>query len=462
MVIIVKIWRLTLLNLKKRKSTTISLLLLIFLATLFLCIGLNVMTGVGLIYKSNQTRLQEPDNCYICSQDMYRKEYYDFVANHELTRKAECIKVIGMSGGEIPYEEGTIETAFIFQRYGEESTFFRPVFQDQTEVSGEKAIYVPETMKQYSFHAGDLLRISYKGNYYEFQIAGFFQTTCFGIINTGGLRFYLKEEAYERLQQEIGESYTILAATENYEDSYELDMALKDYIRENADSITKTEMITCYNALESESGYSLVGMVLAAILIGFSIIIVLICLLVIRFRIQNTIETGMVQIGTLEALGYTAREVILVYVLEYTFISTMGALLGVIANNGVLPLFGKALEGIYGLSWQSFGHLQKDACCLFFSILFSAALSFLTARRIYRYAPVTALSGGAKSISFRKNHFPLHKGKFLQVRMGLKEMSMSIRQNITVLVCVTGVTFLTMLGVYLYVAFGMDLTVGLS
>ena len=91
MVITVKVWRLTLVNLKKRKSTSISLLLLIFLATLFLCVGLNVMTGVGLIYESNQKKLQEPDNCYICSQDMYRRDYYDFVAEHELTQKAECI-----------------------------------------------------------------------------------------------------------------------------------------------------------------------------------------------------------------------------------------------------------------------------------------------------------------------------------------------------------------------------------
>lgn len=456
MVITVKVWRLTLLNLKKRKSTSISLLLLIFLATLFLCVGLNVMTGVGLIYESNQKKLQEPDNCYICSQDMYRRDYYDFVAEHELTQKAECIKVIEMTSGEIPYADGTIASAFIFQRYGEECTFFENVFQDEIEVSGEKAIYVPEAIKQYGFQTGDLLTISYKGNNYEFRIAGYFQTTCFGIINTGGLRFYLKEEDYETLQQEIGESYAILAATENHEDSYELDMALRDYIRKNADSMTKTEIVSCYNALEAESAYSMVGMVLAAILIGFSIVIVLICFLVIRFRIQNTIETGMVQIGTLEALGYTAREVILVYVLEYAFLSGMGALLGVIANYGVLPMFGKALEGIYGLSWQSFGHLGKDVCCVIFGILFSTGLSFQIARQIYRYAPVTALSGGVKSHSFRKNHFPLHKGRFLQARMGLKEMSMSIRQNVTVLLCITGVTFLTMLGVYLYVAVAVD------
>ena len=453
-----KIWRLTLLNLKKRKSISISLLLLIFLAALFLCIGLNVMTGAESIYMTNHTALAEPDNCYICPQDMFRKEYYEFLENHGLTKEAECIRVIGIPQGEIPYEGGTIEIALVLQSCEETGRFFRPVFTDQTEVLPEKAIYVPETLRQYGFASGDAFEICYKGNRYEFQIAGFFQTTCFGIVNTGGLRFYLPKENYENLKQELGEAYAMFASTDSYEDSYELSMELKDYIRKNADSITKTEMVIDVNALECEGAYSFMGIILAAILLGFSIVIALICLLVIRFRIHNTIETSIVQIGTLQALGFKAWEVISVYVLEYVLLATVGASAGILADYLALPFFGRALEGIYGLSWQPFGHLGKDVCCLLLSILIAAALSFFTARRIYGYAPAVALSGGIKSHSFRKNHFPLHKGKHTQVRMALKEMSTSVRQNIMVLFCITGVTFLTMMGIYLYVAFGVDLT----
>ncbi|NLL78707.1 MAG: ABC transporter permease [Clostridiales bacterium] len=371
-----KIWRLTLFNLKKRKGTSVSLLLLIFIATLFLCIGLNIMTGARNIYKINHTALNEPDNCYICSQSMFRKEYYEFLKNNELTEKSECIRVIGMTEGEIPYDGGTIEIALMFQNYDEQGKFFSPVFTDLTEVSAEKAIYAPETLRQYGFASGDMLTIGYKGNQYKFQIAGFFQTTCFGIIHTGGLRFYLPQENYEGLKQEIGECYAMLASAESYKNSYELDMELKDYIRKNADSITKTEMVIWGNALECEGAYSYMGIIMAAILLGFSVIITIICLLVIRFRIHNTIETSMVQIGTLQALGFKAGEVISVYVLEYVLISTVGALAGISANYMVLPVFGKALEGIYGLSWKFFGHLEKDVCCLLFCILLSAVLSF--------------------------------------------------------------------------------------
>jgi len=334
-----KIWRLTLFNLKKRKGTSVSLLLLIFIATLFLCIGLNIMTGARNIYKINHTALNEPDNCYICSQSMFRKEYYEFLKNNELTEKSECIRVIGMTEGEIPYDGGTIEIALMFQNYDEQGKFFSPVFTDLTEVSAEKAIYVPETLRQYGFASGDMLTIGYKGNQYKFQIAGFFQTTCFGIIHTGGLRFYLPQENYEGLKQEIGECYAMLASAESYKNSYELDIELQDYIRKNADSITKTEMVICGNALECEGAYSYMGIIMAAILLGFSVIITIICLLVIRFRIHNTIETSMVQIGTLQALGFKAGEVISVYVLEYVLISTVGALAGISANYMVLPVF---------------------------------------------------------------------------------------------------------------------------
>ena len=41
---------------------------------------------------------------------------------------------------------------------------------DEAEVSGEKAIYVPETFRQYGFQAGDELKVIYKGNDYDFQI----------------------------------------------------------------------------------------------------------------------------------------------------------------------------------------------------------------------------------------------------------------------------------------------------
>ena len=67
--------------------------------------------------------------------------------------------------------------------------------------------------------------------------------------------------------------------------------------------------------------------VIAMILVAFAAIIVLVSLIVIKYRVSNSIEDGMTNIGVLKALGYTNRDILVSFILQFVFIALSASVL---------------------------------------------------------------------------------------------------------------------------------------
>ena len=59
----------------------------------------------------------------------------------------------------------------------------------------------------------------------------------------------------------------------------------------------------------------------AMILVAFAAVIVLVSLIVIKFRVTNSIDDGIINIGVLKAVGYTSRQILASITLQFMLIA---------------------------------------------------------------------------------------------------------------------------------------------
>jgi putative ABC transport system permease protein len=194
-----------------------------------------------------------------------------------------------------------------------------------------------------------------------------------------------------------------------------------------------------------------------SIIILFSLIITLVSLIVIRFRIRNSIEEDIFNIGALKAIGYTSRQLISSILLQFTGTAFIGALMGGAFTVAALPALKAAFSVQTGIIWDQGFDAKSFLITLIFIILVTVLVSLLSANRIRKLVPITALRNGINTHNFRKNHFPLEKtAGNLNFILSIKVMIQNIRQNIAVVVIIAAVCLTSVFALVMYYNIAYD------
>ena len=87
-------------------------------------------------------------------------------------------------------------------------------------------------------------------------------------------------------------------------------------------------------------------------------------------------------------------------------------------------------------------------CFVLLAILLAV---FLSAKRIYKLYPLSALRGGIETHSFRKNRIPLDRSHgSLSLLMGMKQIVQNAKQSIMIVLIVMLMTFTSVCGISLW------------
>ena len=197
--------------------------------------------------------------------------------------------------------------------------------------------------------------------------------------------------------------------------------------------------------------------IIATILIAFSAIIVIVSLVVIKFRVSNNIEDEMENIGVLKSIGYTSRQILSSIMLQYFLITVSASLVGIALSYALMPLIGSIISTLSGLIWVNSFDMIINLITIFFVTLCVVIVTLLSAFRVRKILPVAALRGGIQTHSFRKNYIPLEKAKgSLHFLLAIKSMMASVKQNIMILLIIIALTFATVFSVVLYYNIALD------
>lgn len=447
-------------NIKKSKSATVSLFIFIFVATLLLNIGLMVITQLNTFFDQKAEQLKDPDVTIVMDQASYHSTYEEYLANYSGIKETETEEIIHMNLATYSFGNGELtNNAVIFN--ADANRKIGPLkLTDKIDTSSNNDIFVPYSFKtDGGYELGDELTFTYQGKDYAYRVAGFFETTIMGTNNIGAMKFMLPETSYQSLADELdnqSKGFIISAVMEDRTKSSKLE---NDFIQNvNESQVGETNSyIWGLNIELIKNVNTLTINIIATILVAFAAIIVIVSLIVIKFRVSNNIEDGMVNIGVLKAIGYTNGQILSSIILQYILITLIASVVGIALSYALMPLIGGIISTLSGLIWLQSFDMVVNLISIFFVTLCVVIVTLVSAFRVRKILPVAALRGGIQTHSFRKNHIPLAKAKgSLHFLLAIKSMLANSKQNIMISLIVMALTFATVFSAVLYYNIASD------
>lgn len=455
-----KILRLSIANLKKKKYLTFTIILLSFVFVLFLNVGLILNREMEVMYSKGAGRLNSPDLFVFAETGKYKTSFEHFLVSDA--------RVAYMEKEEIIYMESTknsinsLETgAVIFD--SDLARTMEPITLSESDpsVPRDKAIYLPRCLESYAAGLGDSFTLTYKNVEYDFLIAGFFETSYMGTTGYGLLKYYVPEEGFQKLYESTGTGKALSVKLKEGLPVSETADALKKEFTEATDFFQNVggifAIVSCLSYSEMEENMMSLFSVPMVIMIAIAFITGIITFITVYFKVKEEIDESMVNIGSLQAMGYTSAQIMLAKASEFILLGFAGGIVGIAASYAALPISLRHGESIVGISMEPELHLDMHLVSLLFVLLLFACSTILAAWRIRKITPVNALRKGIRNHHFGRNFFPLHKGKEpLFLRLALKNIFSGLRQNvISVLIIGMGV-FSICVALVLFANFGYD------
>lgn len=448
-------------NMKKRKGDAIVLLFLMALAALLLYVSISVLTGTEKVIHEAYEAMHTPDWFYMTNIDC-EERLTALVADLEEVEEFETGDGLYVMGAKYrkDLETEADEYAFLLGTMEEERTIGKiPVVENPSYDD----ILLPYYLK-YSegYEVGDFIWLQLYEKEYRFCVAGFVNDPLFAnplnisvyscYITDACMKDILKEEPVLAGCRQRQYRARLVENSDLWEFEKEVSMILTKEIPELADG-----MNLGLNWTAMSHGVSIMSNIGMGIILLFSILLLVVAVIIIRFSVQNFVELNLKNIGILKASGYTSRQLRAALLLEMAALAFFGSILGLLAGFFCGRFIG-SLEGMMlGLNWK-FTFAPKAAGISLLAVSGAVSLTALLSGRVYRKVTVLdALRGGVHTHNFKKNYFPLHVCRLPQsLALAGKNILGEKRKNLSVLCIVALQTLVTIIGFGLYQNFAVS------
>jgi putative ABC transport system permease protein len=240
-----------------------------------------------------------------------------------------------------------------------------------------------------------------------------------------------------------------------------VESGVREALELNSSSIVAGDPSYIYVSIDIELielSRCMMATLLSVMMVVFALIIVVVCLLVVRFRINNSIEEDIMKIGSLKSVGYTSKQIILSVVLQFLAITALGSIIGIALSYSALPAISTVFEQQSGLKWEQGFDVLISSISLFIFLIIIALVTLVAARHIKKLSPIHALRGETIARKNKRNHLPLDKAKGrLSIVLAIKSILQNIKQNIMIAVILIAVSSAGAFGVIMYYNTAVDL-----
>ncbi|MGN0462617.1 MAG: FtsX-like permease family protein [Ruminococcus sp.] len=444
-----KISGLILHNLKKDKGQYISFGIIILLTALILNLALVLTLQVDKAYDTRFSELNTAtlNFCIPKSQDQSSvKDKCMEISGVENVESREAI----LSNATIKDFRGVdFSIGTIFYNMEEKHSLNKFEIKEETKSNYDLPIYIPLYVAQFGeFETGEKITYQIDGKNCTFTVAGIIDEMQYGNAGSGTVCAYLPEKSYKNISQKIKENvvteYSLKAKSD----------ADVTEISDEINSILSEENISLLSIKDSDSvkqARTMTSTLIILILLTFAVVILLVSMFLSKFRIQNTIEEEITNMGVLKALGYTGGMIISSTVLPYLIVAVASALLGIALSYAVLPVLAQVLALQSGFSFSLYFDITALVITVLLLVGITLLFTYFAARRIKKLQPINAIRGIDEGNKEKKNHFPLDSSVApLQISLILKQTASCVKQNIllfivsflvTVLLAFAGILF---------------------
>ncbi|MDF2486196.1 MAG: hypothetical protein K0R46_2364, partial [Herbinix sp.] len=462
MVIIMKLLMLAKSSFRKNRSSAITLLFLIITATLFLYIGLHVLSNLGSFLDKKQEALNGADFVTF-TPEVYSEYLSGVIGGMEQLESMEQESVI-------IYHTASIHNKKVQEKAQSIGIMLMNADADQSIQSlniigavgtmTEDSIVVPYSLKSMlGYRVGDQIEVTFQDKVDTFSVYGFCEDIFFSTTaNISFYKCYVPDRSFQKLRSSAGEMSqyscikTILkegVSSKDFEGEYNNQVSI------NEDYDPSTTINLNYESMKV--GTTMTINIIMMILVFFAALVIIISMVVIRFTVITHIEEDIKNIGSMEAIGFTNRMIQNALILEFLVITILGFVIGILISILCSDAVTNIISSSIGLNW----HMEPGMISMLQSFavitLMILIITIKVSRRIAKITPLMALRSGIDTYHFGKNHFPLEKSRGnLHLLLGLKQIFNNRKQSISISIIGTLMSFTIIFSIAMYFNFVQD------
>ncbi|WP_414733078.1 ABC transporter permease [Acetobacterium carbinolicum] len=451
-------------NIKKAKVATATLIILIAIATIFLYVGISVLSNLGSFMDKKNVATNGAHFVSITdgNYDQEIQAIYESSETYDYSEREAAIMSLASKFQDVSTGEKAYSISSLFLNLDTSRKISQVDLIDEAAVMPKNGVVVPYILKVANgYKTGDILKFMVDDASIDLEIAGFYEDLMFASpTNVSMYKLFVGDQQFNELiaQPEFGLTVSYSAVILN-------DINRSDDFESLYAERIKTIMTTnAGNHAALNYGTMKIGVatfinIIMAVLLSFSIIILAIAAIVIKFSTITHIENNIKNIGTLEAMGYTTRQIIRATLLEYLIIAMVGFMVGLGASLFISPVITNVVSSSIGLSWTMGIYPAAVLASLGMVMILVLGIAYFSAFKIKRITPLAALRSGVQTHHFIKNRIPLEQTKLsLNAAMGLKMLIHNKRQNLIAAVIIMLLSLVTVFSLASYYNFSVDKT----
>lgn len=445
-----KIFRLSLFNLKKNKREAAAIMFLTLVSAFLLGTFLSSVTNIPKVFDQCFAETGCADTLLRIRAKGYRDNYYDILADDCGIGDIKRAKCLYSTGVQIERAGATTSMNITFVTEGTELKFENFLLYNSLSDDEIAKLSHPIWLPEYfdindGYKPGDTITFVAGGRKYPFGIAGFYK--CGLLADSGyGRKCVISDYDYMLLSSIYDEFELLIFNREGSFDYSAYKKKCQESTSENMEQVC--HYWTKEYQKENDTTFLIVLLYLSVFIstVNFAAVMFL-----IGHKITKDIEEQMQQIGVLEALGYLSHEISLSYVCEYILSGGIGAMLGAIAALLFSPVMNSICTSMVYRRYDCPPNMLRIIAAALIVALLTVAFAVIKAGVIRKIPPVMAFRRGIRTHHFGNNVFPLERlKKSINLRLALKGIFTDIRSNIGVGVCIVlaGVAILFSVSTY--------------
>ena len=450
------ILHITIANLRRGRSQALILLVFTIIAALLLNLSLLLMLRFGDFFDRRSEILNAPHYVLLEEERFFSQAQMEYLERYPGVTEVETEVALALTRETVSYSSGKIIlTTFLFLNSDVPRNMNHLTLIEGSPPQTDNQICIPYMFKAGGgYDLGDSLTFTSLGTKLEFIICGFTEEIMFGSISNPVFQTYLSASGYYSLSSKIPLSNLAILRVRMQEptDSTRLrvDFAKRFFFQEDAPDLGFAFVHSQdYDSVRLMR--TMMSVIFSIVLVLFAASIVLVSLLVVRFMIHNAFEENMTNIGALKAVGYTGSQLLKATILQFCSVTVVGVVAGIALSYTVLTPISNLLKQQTALRWSQGFDLFYAAFTFGFISVSVLTVTWMSAKRVCKLHPLTALRHGIVTHSFKKNYFPLeHARGSLTWLLALKAALQSKGQMIMLVIIIAQLSFAVVASVSVY------------
>jgi len=432
-----KIWMLATANIKKAKGSTFGVFTLLLIAAMLLNVG-TTMLDVGNFFDAQMERLESPHIAFTQLHHLEGNPQIEFLQNYEGVTNVTYQRVLRDLGSVRDINDNPFVTIELLVSYSH-------------TLSGNEAMLPLGTNLLSGHTPGVNFGVDFGADTLQFVLYDTYEHHLLDNPNGMPRGFYISYDYFNYLwnspQYLYARNYLIYVTLE---DPANINRLITDYTMafNSPEFMTVGSPLFTFDINGAREFRTMIPSVIAIVLSLFSIILLAVSVVVVRFRVVNSVEEGMKNIGVLKSLGFKSSYIILAYILQFAMIAIVSAIIGVGLSYIITPSLTSISEPMLGFYWEPGFDITLALLSVIAIVALTSLFVFISALKVRPLFPIAALRGGLKDHNFKKNHLGLHKFYApLNVQLALKSLLQSKKQALAMVVIATALTFSSAFGV---------------